>query len=926
MAGSPVQRQTRTPAPGSLAAPPKRPFVSLIGLLALAAWMGSCSVPDWTYRPRPVAWDVEITPADLRSDARVVVRSIVPGGCTTGDAEAYRDEAEPHVTRWVPPLRPGRYGLRAEARDAACRVIAESCEDVELPVAGRPIVQRLAAVTSSTPACPVMRCADGRCDGVPAGPGSCSWDPAGAPIGEAVVPPCTRGMLDCDGDGLCEIDGRVDRTNCGGCGTRCGDHEGCWGSRCDVLEEVSLGDAHGCARRRSDGGVLCWGRSTGLGAQTWTSRSVPDGVRGLPGPALDLGANAAAACAVMRDGKVWCWIAEQPPQPWGAFADAVEVVSTCVRTRPGDVFCRDAAGNPARVEGIPPVAGLAMGHGSAACAWTAEGAVWCWDWRAVPNAHGELGDGTTDARAEPAEVEGVTNVIDVAVGPWHVCAATRAGPVLCWGESAHGQLGSAPGPFRVLAPAQVPCLRDVVELVAGQHFTCARLASGDVLCWGRADDDPLQANRAVPTPDSCPSTPARDSRWIGIADAVGLAASGGGACALRATGALECWGTNAHGQLGRGEPRGSRPVRVGSAENGADLQDARQVVAGGEQVACSTDRAGALRCWGHGGLRGSGQVEGLAGHVSSSRAVSVAFDQPVGKLSAAGYAGLHICLVTAGQGGVACFGHNDFGQLGVTGAGGAATPAPLALPEPATQIATGDTFTIALTDTGTLFGWGANDSGQLGGTTAMSQAPAQIEGASGVSAVAAGYRHTCYVVGGRVLCLGDGQYFGLEQGPRSTPVEVPGLTDAVAVSTGYAHGCAVRADGTVACWGSAGDGELGLGCATRSTARALMVPRLGGVVALSAGGFHTCAARRSAPPVCWGWNASGQLGDGTTVDRWEPVEVVGLGVVDEIAAGRDSTCAVAAGQVWCWGDRAQGQLGDGVVLYDPAPAPVVGSP
>ncbi len=95
-------------------------------------------------------------------------------------------------------------------------------------------------------------------------------------------------------------------------------------------------------------------------------------------------------------------------------------------------------------------------------------------------------------------------------------------------------------------------------------------------------------------------------------------------------------------------------------------------------------------------------------------------------------------------------------------------------------------------------------------------------------------------------------------------------------------------------------------------------------ISCSVRGNHVCAARANGGAVCWGHNGSGQLGDGSTVDRYAPVSVTGLTGVSEVSAGSDFSCALlATGSVYCWGDGANGRLGHGNTTSSPTPVPVV---
>lgn len=107
-------------------------------------------------------------------------------------------------------------------------------------------------------------------------------------------------------------------------------------------------------------------------------------------------------------------------------------------------------------------------------------------------------------------------------------------------------------------------------------------------------------------------------------------------------------------------------------------------------------------------------------------------------------------------------------------------------------------------------------------------------------------------------------------------------------------------------------------------------PAAASMPTVAAGAEHSCGLADSGTLLCWGDNSRGQLGDGTTTPSPLPVRVVGLpGPVANVAAGRDSTCALLENRsVWCWGGNSSGQLGDGTIdILDgphPTPAPVTG--
>nr|HMR08977.1 chromosome condensation regulator RCC1 [Polyangiaceae bacterium] len=96
-----------------------------------------------------------------------------------------------------------------------------------------------------------------------------------------------------------------------------------------------------------------------------------------------------------------------------------------------------------------------------------------------------------------------------------------------------------------------------------------------------------------------------------------------------------------------------------------------------------------------------------------------------------------------------------------------------------------------------------------------------------------------------------------------------------------------------------------------------------GVEQIALGGEHSCARMAGGTVRCWGQNAAGQLGDGTTDDKLSPTPIPGLSVV-EIALGGYHSCArLKDGSVYCWGENDHGQLGTGVVSPVPSLIPTL---
>jgi len=136
--------------------------------------------------------------------------------------------------------------------------------------------------------------------------------------------------------------------------------------------------------------------------------------------------------------------------------------------------------------------------------------------------------------------------------------------------------------------------------------------------------------------------------------------------------------------------------------------------------------------------------------------------------------------------------------------------------------------------------------------------------------------------------------------------------------------CALVSDGTGRCWGVNDHGQVGDGSTVDRWSPA-PVSGLTQAVEVSAGGTHGCARLADGTARCWGMNEAGQLGDGTTVDSPIPVAVSGLSQASEVSAGFCHSCArLPTGTAFCWGNNAHGQLGDGTMTDRLTPVEVGG--
>jgi alpha-tubulin suppressor-like RCC1 family protein len=147
---------------------------------------------------------------------------------------------------------------------------------------------------------------------------------------------------------------------------------------------------------------------------------------------------------------------------------------------------------------------------------------------------------------------------------------------------------------------------------------------------------------------------------------------------------------------------------------------------------------------------------------------------------------------------------------------------------------------------------------------------------------------------------------------RNSPAATVGPAWAT-IDAGGEHSCGIDVQGRAWCWGSDGDGQLGNGVGSAvQTAPTLVVGGATDYASIDAGRRHTCAIRSGGTLWCWGSDAEGQLGDGVQgQDRHTPNQVAGTGW-RQVWAGWSNTCATRTdGTLWCWGENLYGQVGAG---------------
>ena len=372
-------------------------------------------------------------------------------------------------------------------------------------------------------------------------------------------------------------------------------------------------------------------------------------------------------------------------------------------------------------------------------------------------------------------------------------------------------------------------------IAAGFRATCALRNDKTVWCWGTNELGDLGNNTAVGLPVPLYST--KPVRVTGLGGVIAITGKFHHFCALKSTGLVHCWGRAQYGELGDGKKVHTKctandycspvPVKVLGLENA-------KLIRAGSWNSCALDAGGELTCWGH---NASGQLAGgPVGFVYAPVKV------PVKDLVDLGVGHQHMCGRHK-TGGVSCWGNNHEDWLGLgPGKKAVATPAPVLALSGVSHHDAGQTTSCAVVN-GAVFCWGSNSHGQLG------------------------------------IGNWSGPLKNKLHGFAISPQAVQNLTNIVEVFNTRMSAFALSKSGEVWAWGGNSESELGVSagptpclnvsaCSTKP--QKLEFP-MGVKIAVLSGG---CAIDTSGAAWCWGPNKFGRVGDGTTVTRAAPVQVL----------------------------------------------------
>ncbi|HUS29234.1 MAG TPA: hypothetical protein VMZ53_12015 [Kofleriaceae bacterium] len=243
------------------------------------------------------------------------------------------------------------------------------------------------------------------------------------------------------------------------------------------------------------------------------------------------------------------------------------------------------------------------------------------------------------------------------------------------------------------------------------------------------------------------------------------------------------------------------------------------------------------------------------------------------------------------------------------------------------KVSTDDSGTCAITLTGELWCWGAGGPGRLGRGAVHLQGIERVGTSTSWTSVSIGTSHSCGLQGDQLWCWGTnnhGQLTGRAAFDVALPYQLPAAWSQIDVSE--AHTCAIRSDGQLFCWGEGASNTLGNGSQVDQSIPTAVAAGPSTWKQVATSEITTCAIGGDDSLWCWGFNSTGQVGDGTTMPRLTPVQVDAARKWKSVDVAFFHTCAIDIdGVPYCWGDEYSGENNVGPSQAR-APMPVMNMP
>jgi alpha-tubulin suppressor-like RCC1 family protein len=636
-----------------------------------------------------------------------------------------------------------------------------------------------------------------------------------------------------------------------------------------INNAISLAATSGgmCAQL-SDGTVKCWGSGTSgkIGDGTYSTRTSPVTISGLTN-VTKLASTHYSVCAV-DGGAAKCW-----GQNAGTISLGLGVTSGSINT-PTQVVGLTSGVTDIAIGGVNGCAivdeGLKcwgenyygqLGNGTT----TASGVPV--DVTAFPP-----GSGINKIRIGPGyyTVAGTSELTKI-------CVISAVGRLQCWGRNTSSQLGTGTTLATITSPTDFLGMESgAIDVGLSSNVSCAYNQAGKTLCAGTAYYHEMGIYYPGNIGFSTPVSPIGLENNVLRGMAIGNAMQSGSAtlnsyCVILSSGRLKCWGHFSEWMNDLKNRIFSPTVLAKQPPAGTISQ-----LASSPAHLCARINDGSVQCWGSNayGQIGNGQISS-AGYI---------FDPYTVNLNAGAATALKVSVQTTdscamlSDGTMKCWGSNSYGQLGTGNTTNSYTPVLVSNLNNVSDIALGSSRACAVNN-GSVWCWGINTVDVGGGVPGPATLPVAISGipAGTIDSLQAGEEFTCVLVNGEVWCwgrsvggrLGDGNSTGGTTFSASKVINLPAPVSKLKVGASFS--CAILTDSSLWCWGY---NVISLPnyfpIITFATPVKVFASGIKEIYMNNNGiNISTCAVRTDDYRLCWGYNSDGQLGVGssTVLDR-----------------------------------------------------------
>ncbi len=580
-------------------------------------------------------------------------------------------------------------------------------------------------------------------------------------------------------------------------------------------------------------------------------------------------------------------------------AIACELNATVALTSSGEVFCwgigtSGQLGNAASLTSNVPVAAAIPGvpgtrtvtkitaGGNFAVALTSDNLLYSWG---LGTSY-QLGNGGSTTSNTPVAVtmSGVLSgktISQISSGAAHTLVLASDGLAFSWGTNTYGRLGNNTN-TDASAPVAVLTSKTFTSVSASASFSYFLGTDGVLYACGLNTSGQLALKSFVDwwVPTACTGTPA--AKTISAISAGNNVHS----LLLTSTGEVYGCGSNQYGQLGDGNSAYyTAPVSIaaGSFENKTIVS-----VVGGNNHSAALSSDGVVYTWGSNASGQNGDGSSIPNPTPSNISSNGAL---AGKFVRSLAAGNTHTLALTSDNQIVSWGTNVSGQLGIGSTTASKIPVLVGISgalagETIVSVAAAGDTSFALTADGQVYGWGSGTNGLLGNgqTTFTSNSPILIAGALAGKTVVSltGTGSSCHALtsDGLIYSWGSNATGAIGDGTlvnALVPTQVTGVFSskkAVSVEAGAGHVVALSDDGLVYAWGTGTSGQLGNGASSSSSSPVLVALLAGkNIKSLSASGNTSIALTTDGAIYVWGDNSTGQVADGTLVNRTNPTQV-----------------------------------------------------